>query len=79
MLRFLINMHRHFFVLSRMIFVFSSMFGPTIVGAAGQTKGQFLVRDHLVIDLRSGVEWMRCSVGQQWNGTSCDGKSYAKS
>jgi hypothetical protein len=73
MLSFFINLHRHFFVLSAMIFVFSSMFSPTIVGATGQTKGQFLVRDHLVIDLRSGVEWLRCSVGQQWNGSSCKG------
>ncbi|MDA0333124.1 MAG: hypothetical protein O3C30_08135, partial [Proteobacteria bacterium] len=50
------------------------MFGPTVAVANGLTNGQFLARDHLIIDLRSGVEWMRCSVGQQWNGTSCDGE-----
>ncbi len=26
----------------------------------------YLVREHLVTDLRSGVEWMRCSVGQTY-------------
>ncbi len=36
--------------------------------------GQFLTREHLIIDLQSGVEWLRCSVGQQWNGIGCSGK-----
>jgi hypothetical protein len=36
-------------------------------------SGHFMVRDHLVIDLQHGVEWMRCSVGQIWNGTDCKG------
>ena len=36
-------------------------------------SGHFMVRDHLVIDLQHGVEWMRCSVGQIWNGTGCEG------
>ena len=36
-------------------------------------SGNFMVRDHLVIDLQHGVEWMRCSVGQIWNGTNCEG------
>jgi len=37
-------------------------------------NGQFLARDHLIIDLQSGVEWLRCSVGQRWNGAGCDGE-----
>ena len=36
-------------------------------------SGHFMVRDHLVIDLQHGVEWLRCSVGQIWNGTDCEG------
>ena len=36
-------------------------------------SGHFMVRDHLVIDLQHAVEWMRCSVGQIWNGTDCEG------
>ena len=35
--------------------------------------GHFMARDHLVVDLQHGVEWMRCSVGQIWNGTDCEG------
>ena len=38
-------------------------------------SGNFMVRDHLVIDLRNGVEWMRCSVGQVWNGSNCEGEA----
>lgn len=74
MFRYFIYMHSNFIVILAMCLVFSCTFVPTIVGATGSTKGQFLVRDHLVIDLRSGVEWLRCSVGQQWNGKSCEGE-----
>ena len=35
---------------------------------------QFIIRDHIVIDIRSGVEWLRCSVGQTWNGETCTGE-----
>ena len=34
----------------------------------------FMARDHLVVDLRFGVEWLRCSVGKVWNGTTCVGE-----
>ncbi|MDC0649474.1 DUF1566 domain-containing protein [Alphaproteobacteria bacterium] len=36
-------------------------------------SGHFMARDYLVVDLQHGVEWMRCSVGQIWNGTDCEG------
>lgn len=26
-----------------------------------------------VTDLKSGLTWMRCALGQQWNGTDCSG------
>ena len=73
MLRHFTNMHWCFLVIFRVIFGVSFIFGPTKAGATGLSNGQFLTRDHLIIDLQSGVEWMRCSVGQQWNGTSCEG------
>ena len=41
------------------------------------SSGHFLVRDHIVIDLQNAVEWMRCSVGQQWDGTACLGAAVA--
>ena len=38
-------------------------------------SGKFMEREHLVIDLQSNVEWMRCSVGQVWSGDHCDGEA----
>ena len=35
---------------------------------------QFIKRDHIIIDIKSGVEWLRCSVGQTWDGETCVGK-----
>ena len=32
-----------------------------------------MARDHLGIDLRCSIEWLRCTVGQVWNGTTCVG------
>ena len=68
------NTHRYFLIIFRIIFIVSFILSPTVASVAGPASGQFLARDHLIIDLRSSVEWMRCSVGQRWNGTSCDGK-----
>ena len=42
--------------------------------AGAQASGAFIARDHIVIDLSHGVEWMRCSVGQTWDGTNCTGE-----
>ena len=33
----------------------------------------FIVKEHVVIDLRFGVEWLRCTVGQVWSGAACVG------
>ena len=35
---------------------------------------QFIERDHIIIDLLSGVEWLRCSTGQTWDGKECTGQ-----
>ena len=35
----------------------------------------FMARDHLVVDLRFGVEWLRCTVGKVWNGETCTGEA----
>ena len=36
---------------------------------------QFFQKNHLIIDLSNGTEWMRCSVGQRWNGKECIGEA----
>ena len=34
---------------------------------------RFLVREHIVVDLERQIEWLRCSVGQRWDGKKCIG------
>ena len=34
---------------------------------------KFYQRDHIIVDLAMRVEWLRCSVGQQWSGKECIG------
>ena len=53
--------------------VFLFVPGICISSVLANSGGQFLAREHLIIDLNSDVEWMRCSVGQQWNGLDCTG------
>ena len=45
----------------------------TITSSSSYSR-QFIDKDHLVIDLLSGVEWLKCAAGQQWNGVSCSGE-----
>ena len=35
--------------------------------------GRFVVKEHIVVDLERQIEWLRCSVGQRWNGSECSG------
>ena len=46
-----------------------SFFGIT----SSTQAANYLARDHLVVDLRHGVDWLRCTVGQVWNGAGCEG------
>ena len=38
------------------------------------SESRFVVKDHIVIDLEHQIEWLRCSVGQRWDGSKCSGK-----
>ena len=35
--------------------------------------GRFVTKEHIVVDLERQIEWLRCSVGQRWNGSQCSG------
>ena len=49
-----------------------AMFAP--VQAQGTADGTYVIKDYRVVDLRSGVEWLRCSVGQQFEEGTCSGE-----
>ena len=34
---------------------------------------RFMIREHIVVDLERQIEWLRCSVGQRWDGNKCMG------
>lgn len=36
---------------------------------------RFELSEYEVTDLRTGLIWQRCSVGQQWDGTNCTGSA----
>ena len=49
--------------------------GLMMLGAASTAQAsEYIARDHVVIDLKFGIEWLRCTVGQVWDGTGCTGK-----
>lgn len=31
--------------------------------------------DGTLLDIRTGLQWMRCALGQRWNGRTCDGEA----
>ena len=39
-----------------------------------KTIGHYQVKDGLVRDTRTKLMWMRCSIGQHWNGSKCQGE-----
>ena len=43
--------------------------------ASHGASSSFYPKDHTVIDLSKNIEWLRCSVGQQWNGDTCIGET----
>ena len=55
------------------LFLGLSILCNLFLSKAYSVADQFYKKDHLVIDLHTGTEWMRCSVGQRWNGQTCDG------
>jgi hypothetical protein len=40
-----------------------------------QAIDRYHVKDGLVKDTQTGLTWMRCSMGQKWDGSTCQGKA----
>ncbi len=38
------------------------------------SDSRFVMKEHIVVDLENKIEWLRCSVGQRWDGKKCIGK-----
>ena len=61
---------------NKFIYIFTLIFYLFILSTKiiFSQSNQFYLKEHLVIDLFTSTEWMRCSVGQRWNGNTCIGK-----
>ncbi len=40
-----------------------------------KTEGRYKIKDGLVKDTKTGLMWMRCSLGQKWDGSTCQGEA----
>ena len=47
--------------------------GPHKLTAQGH-ETTLVAQGPIVMDVMGGLDWMRCSIGQVWNGDSCSGK-----
>ena len=58
-------------ILVKIFFITSFLLLPSI----GQ--GQFFEKGHIITDVRNNVDWIRCSVGQNWNieDEDCEGSA----
>ena len=50
------------------------VFSPFSDMYAEDDTSRFMTRGQMVIDLEIGIEWLRCSIGQRWNGENCIGE-----
>jgi hypothetical protein len=58
-----------------MLFVVSCANAEKQTTAEWQTIDRYQVKDDLVKDTKTGLMWMRCSLGQKWDGSTCQGKA----
>ena len=66
----ILRLHKACFALTFMVMV-----APAVVIPAKSAEARdYIMRDHIVLDLRFGIEWLRCSVGQVWDGKTCTGE-----
>jgi hypothetical protein len=55
--------------------VFGVVLGLLVVAPGAKAEEQvFIERDMFVLDLIQNVEWLRCSLGQVWDGETCQGE-----
>jgi hypothetical protein len=66
---------RNFFMIVRLTWMAGLVAMMMTLSSASQAQGTtHMARDHLVVDLRFSIEWLRCTVGQVWDGTGCTGE-----
>ena len=44
------------------------------VNILNDKEKRFIEKEHIIIDLERKIDWLRCSVGQRWDGSTCSGE-----
>lgn len=53
---------------------------PSALNSPSTKVGKYVAYDNgIAVDKAMGIVWMRCSLGQEWNGSSCEGSAKAYS
>jgi len=62
-------------ILPAVMFLVAGLMAAALPSQAQTTSdGTYVIKEDRVIDLRSGVEWLRCSVGQRYADGACTGE-----
>lgn len=61
-------MRRTFFLSTALLLT-----APVVYADNWKAEDSYQVKDSLVRDVKTGLIWMRCSVGQKWDGSACQG------
>ena len=56
-----------------MIGLFFKTFFILLISLSDCFSKDFIDKGHYIIDLKNRVEWLKCSIGQQWDGKTCIG------
>ena len=62
------------FQTSKSIALAITVFSSLIFTNLHAEKNRFQIQEHIIIDVKNNIEWLRCSVGQRWNGSTCIGQ-----
>ena len=60
-------------ILGAVIFIFAAVSPSQSAAPQATHSSSYIISDYIAVDLRTGAEWMRCSVGQIFKNNTCTG------
>ena len=60
-------------ILGAVIFIFAAVSPSQSAAPQATHSSSYIISDYIAVDLRTGAEWMRCSVGQIFENNTCTG------
>ena len=62
-------------ILGAVIFIFAAVSPSQSAAPQATHSSSYIISDYIAVDLRTGAEWMRCSVGQIFENNTCTGEA----